>query len=94
MVNRKLKKGECNWEQTCTVTLCRWQDKRSLLSMSSMHAVEMVEVPNRNGHISKKCNVIQDYNNGMCGIDRSGQMLSYYSSVRLLDGPKKFLYLF
>lgn len=82
VVNRKLKKGECIWQQNGPVTVCKWKDKRDVLSISNMHAVEMVEVCNRNGKISMKPNIIRDYNNGMSGIDRSDQMLSYYSSLR------------
>lgn len=90
VVNRKLKKGECIWQQNGPVTVCKWKDKRDVLSISNMHAVEMVEVPNRNGKISMKPNIIRDYNNGMSGIDRSDQMLSYYSSLRkTIRWPKK-----
>lgn len=90
VVNRKLKKGECIWQQNGPVIVCKWKDKRDVLSISNMHAVEMVEVSNRNGKISMKPNIIRDYNNGMSGIDRSDQMLSYYSSLRkTIRWPKK-----
>ncbi|XP_018397169.1 PREDICTED: piggyBac transposable element-derived protein 4-like [Cyphomyrmex costatus] len=71
VINRKLKKEECIWQQNGPVTVCKWKDKRDVLSISNMHAVEMVEVSNRNGKISMKPNIIRDYNNGMSGIDRS-----------------------
>lgn len=82
VVNRKLKRGECFWQTNGPVTVCKWKDKREVLSISNMHAIEMVEVPNRNGRISMKPNIIRDYNNGMSGIDRADQMISYYSSLR------------
>lgn len=90
LVSRKLKRGECIWQQNGPVTVCKWKDKRDVLSISNMHVVEMVEVANRNGKISMKPNIIRDYNNGMSGIDRSDQMLSYYSSLRkTIRWPKK-----
>ncbi|XP_041369938.1 piggyBac transposable element-derived protein 4-like [Gigantopelta aegis] len=47
-----------------------------------MHRIEMVNVRNRNDKLSRKPNTVQDYNNGMDGVDRSDQMLSYYSVLR------------
>jgi len=49
VVNRKLKKGEFFWQQNGPVTVCKWKDKRDVLTISNMHVVEMVEVSNRNG---------------------------------------------
>ena len=44
---------------------------------------EMVSVTNRRGRQERmKPNLIRDYNEGMPGIDRSDQMLSYHSSLR------------
>ena len=44
--------------------------------------VEMVDVPNTNNKISSKPNIVRDYTNYMAGVDRSDQMLSYYSATR------------
>ena len=41
----------------------------------------MVPVANRRGIERQKPNIVQDYNNGMPGIDRSDQMLSYHSGL-------------
>lgn len=46
------------------------------------HEVELVDVANRNGKISKKPNIVRDYNLGMGGVDRADQMMSYYSALR------------
>ncbi|KAG5877666.1 hypothetical protein JTB14_015626 [Gonioctena quinquepunctata] len=90
VVHRKLKKGECIWQQNGPVTVCKWKDKRDVLTISNMHVVEMVEVSNRNRKLSMKPNIIRDYNKGMSGIDRSDQMLSYYTSLRkTIRWPKK-----
>ncbi|KAK9703402.1 Transposase IS4 [Popillia japonica] len=71
------------WRQNGPVTVCKWKDKRDVLTISNMHSVEMVEVSNRNGKVSMKPNIIRDYNKGMSGVDRSDQMLSYYTSLML-----------
>ena len=42
----------------------------------------MVEVKNKRGQVCEKPNIERDYNDGMAGIDRSDQMLSYYSGLR------------
>ena len=72
------------------MTVCNWKDKRDVLTISNMHQVEMEEVRNRNGKVSVKPNIVIDYNNGMSGVDRSDQMLSYYSALRkTIRWPKK-----
>jgi hypothetical protein len=82
IVKKKLKKGEHTWMRSESVVVCKWKDKRDVLTISNMHQVQIVDVANRNGKISKKPNILRDYNNGMSGIDRSDQMVSYYSSLR------------
>lgn len=92
IVGRKLKKGEVVWRQNGSVVVCKWKDKREVLTISNMHTVEMVEVPNRNGKLTIKPNIVRDYNKGMSGIDRSDQMLSYYSALRkTIRWPKKIV---
>ena len=46
-----------------------------------MYKVDIVEVPNRNRQVSIKPNIVRDYTKGMAGVDRSDQMLSYYSTI-------------
>ena len=50
----------------------------------------MVEVRNRKRKVMIKPNIVRDYNAGMSGVDRSDQMLSYYSALRkTIRWPKK-----
>ena len=50
----------------------------------------MVEVRNRKGKVMIKPNIVRDYNAGMSGVNRSDQMLSYYSALRkTIRWPKK-----
>ena len=64
------------------ITVAKWKDKRDVHVISNAHKPEMVPVANRRGVERQKPNIIQDYNNGMSGIDRSDQMLSYHSGLR------------
>ncbi len=82
VVNQKLLRGELSYLRSDSVIVCKWKDKRDVLTISNMHEVELVDVPNRNGKVSKKPNIVRDYNLGMGGIDRADQMMSYYSAER------------
>ncbi|XP_031358920.1 piggyBac transposable element-derived protein 4-like [Photinus pyralis] len=82
VIAEKLKRGELTWKRKGTVVVCKWKDKRDVLVISNKHKVDMELVRNRNGKTSLKPNIVSDYNNGMSGVDRSDQMLSYYSALR------------
>ena len=64
------------WSKAGTVSICKWKDHRV-----NYFSVEMVEVKNKRGQVREKPNVVREYNGGMAGIDRSNQMLSYYSGL-------------
>lgn len=36
-VNKKLKKGEMIWERFDDVVICKWKDKRGVLTISNIH---------------------------------------------------------
>ena len=65
------------WRRSDEVVVCKWKDKRDVLTITNMHQREIVDVTNTNGKVAKKPNIIRDYNNGMLGVDRSDQMLAY-----------------
>ena len=50
--------------------------------ISNMYTHEMVEVSNKRGEKKMKRNIIQDYNEGISGIDQVDQMVSYYDCLR------------
>ena len=79
---RVVNNGEVTWESNEEVSVCKWKDKRDVLAITNAHVPEMCDVTNRNGKTKKKPNLVRDYNNGMSGIDRSDQMLSYHSALR------------
>ncbi|KII68862.1 hypothetical protein RF11_10118 [Thelohanellus kitauei] len=57
VVDRKLKKEECIWQHNGPVTVCKWKDKRDVVTISNMHVIEMVEVSDRYGKLSMKPNI-------------------------------------
>ena len=44
VMTKKLKKGELVWRRNDDVIVCKWKDKRDVITISNMHRVEMVEV--------------------------------------------------
>ena len=64
------------------ITICKWKDKRDVYTISNADVPTMVNVANRNGKVTKKPNLVRDYNAGMSGVDRSDQMLSYHSALK------------
>ena len=82
VTKKKFPKGKMIWRRAGTVSVCKWKDRRDVLTISNKHSVEMVEVKNKRGQVREKPNIVRDCNDGMAGIDRSDQMLSYYSGLR------------
>ena len=70
-----LKKGEVVWKSQGEVVVCKWRDKRDVLTISAAHIPEMLGVTNRRGPEKMKPNFIKDYNAFMSGIDQPDQML-------------------
>ena len=83
VMKAKLKKGEYTWQSLDSTVVCKWKDKREVLTISNLHpTVELIGVKNRRGNIKMKPNTVKDYNADMSGIDRADQMLSYHSALR------------
>lgn len=78
----KLKFGQHVFVKKDPIYVSRWRDKREMLSITIGHKPEMVSVKNKYGQQKMKPNHIAEYNLNMLGIDRSEQMISYYSSPR------------
>ena len=70
------------WKTAGIVSVCKWEDRRDALTIINKHSVEIVEMENKRGQVREKHNIVRDYNDGVAGIDRSGQMLSYYSGLQ------------
>lgn len=93
ITDKKLKRGDHVWVRKGQVYISKWKDKRDVLSISTAHHPELVEVGNRCGKKIMKPNIVADYNIHMSGVDRSDQMISYYSSPRkTIRWHKKILF--
>ena len=53
-----------------------------MLTISSKHSVEMVQVPNKRGQLTIKPNTVCDYSNDISGVDQFDQMLTYCQGLR------------
>ena len=82
MIGEKVKKGVMIWRSKNDIIVCKWKDKRKVLTISNAHNLEIVKVSNRRGKEKMKPHIVRDYNNWMSGIDQSDQMLSYHSGLR------------
>lgn len=78
----KLKRGDSVYAQKNNFLILKWKDKRNVIMMSSRYNANFKEVKNRFGKSKLKPEVIADYNDNMSGIDRSDQIISYYSTSR------------
>lgn len=78
----KLKKGEAVWKRKGPVLLTNWRDKRYVRMISTAHKHSMVEIRGKRANNKIKPACVIDYNKHMSGIDRSDQMMAYYSTPR------------
>eukprot|EP00731_Ephydatia_muelleri_P003594 Em0001g3594a len=82
----KLSKGEVYSERILddSVLCLKWQDKRDVLLLSTLHDESLVDVQRRsrlvNGGIEaiKKPKMVHEYNQHMGGVDQSDQLIIYY----------------
>lgn len=63
--------------------MSKWKDKGDVLCITTKVQPKLVQSKNRFGHQKNKPLEIVEYNNYMSGVDRSDQMVSYYSSPRI-----------
>lgn len=82
LVKKRLKRGEHIWKRHGKVYVSKWKDKRDVIALTTAHHPALSEARNRHGHIKIKPVEIIEYNKFMSGIDRSDQMISYYSCPR------------
>lgn len=78
----KLKKGDHIWKRQGKVYISKWKDKRDVIVITTAHHPTLISSKNRRGQEKIKPLEIVDYNQYMSGIDRSDQMVSYYSCPR------------
>ena len=75
VIGEKVKKGVMIWRSNNDIIVCKWKDKRKVLTISNAHNSEMVKVSNRCDKEKVKPKIVRDYNNSTSGIDRNDQTL-------------------
>ena len=73
---KKLERGEIAfYSSTDGLLAMKWQDKRDVKMLSSMHTAEIVNTQkkHRNGEDIIKSQCVLSYDEGMSGVDRSDQ---------------------
>jgi len=82
VTTKKLKSGDYIWRRQGKIYVSKWKDKRDVLAITTKYQPQLLSSKNRFGNEKKKPNEIIQYNKNMSGIDRSDQMVKYYSSPR------------
>jgi|UniRef100_A0A2S2Q116 hypothetical protein len=82
VINKKLQKGEHIWKRRGLVYVSKWKDKRDVICITTNHKPTIILSKNRYGREKLKPLEIVKYNEYMSGVDRSDQMISYYSCPR------------
>lgn len=80
VTSKKLRKGQsfCEYTQE-KVCVCKWKDRRDVLAISTEFDGEMIQGRSKRGLEQTKPRLVLEYNKYMGGVDRSDQMLNYYS---------------
>ena len=81
VMRKKPQKGEMAFMSLDDISVTKWRDKRDVHVISNAHVPTMIDSVNRCGKSKRKPNAVDIYNAHMSGIDRSDQMLSYYSTL-------------
>ena len=85
LINQKFKKREISARRHGAVMALKWRDQREVLVLSTKHtpAMQVVSVRAPGGRVEKlKPVAIHDYNKNMAGVDKSDQLMQYYSFKR------------
>lgn len=82
ILSQKLKKDEYVWRRNGQVYVSCWRDKRDVNMITTKHHPRLILSRNRHNHFRNKPVEVDEYNRYMSGIDRSDQMMSYYSCPR------------
>ncbi|XP_067121900.1 piggyBac transposable element-derived protein 4-like [Centruroides vittatus] len=79
---KKLKKGEIVAQQRGKVMILKWEDKKTVTLLSTVHNATLVSKQTRVGTVQMKPRVVVDYNDTMGGVDRLDQQLHDYPVAR------------
>ena len=80
----KLQRGQFAFRRNENMLAVRYQDKKEIYMLSTMHKADSVNVNRRNRRNDQiqKPTVIHDYNQKMGGVDKNDAMIGNYSCIR------------
>lgn len=82
---KKVSKGTVQWQHTDTLLFIRWQDKREVTMLSTIHENTIMEtnkIDQITGHPIRKPTMVIDYNSNIGLVDKSDMMLSSTECAR------------
>lgn len=83
VVQKKLKKGQVIEQQSDRgIIVLKLKDQLDVLMLSTKHFNTMIETRNKHGQITKKPEVVIDYNKGKSLVDICDQRSLYHSPLR------------
>ena len=84
VLSSKLKRGQVIRRRSGRILVLKWQDKREVLMLSTIHPGKVVSRGklNRKREEVLKPDCVMSYNDHMGGVDRSDQLSSYYNPLR------------
>ena len=84
MTTAKLKqKGDCMFRRDCPLLCLKWQKKKDVLMLSTIHEAVFVETGkvDRAGNKIEKPEAVYYYYSRMSGVDLSDQLLNYFTFI-------------
>ena len=83
-INEKSKKREFSFRRNENMLALRYQDKKEIYMLSTMHKADTINVRRRNwreDNIIQKTKVIDNYNQKMGGVDKNDAIIGNYSCI-------------
>ena len=81
LIKMPIRKGECVARFKNKIMLMKWKDKKEVYLASTVHNDNEVEIEQRK-MITKKPEIVIDYNKKMCRVDMSYGIIVAYCTAR------------
>lgn len=85
ILDKKLKRGECDWRSSENFLVVKWKDRRDVVMLTNLHQNKMITLPRKdrvtNENVQKPLCVLE-CNKQMGAVDRSDMMISSIDSTR------------
>ena len=82
VTNEKLGRGQFTYRRKENMLVLRYQDKKEIFLLSTVHKADIVNVRKRSHSDVQKLKAIHDYNQKMVGVEKNDAMIGNYSCIR------------